>query len=127
MKGFCVLIGVVVLLGLGYFYFGQGDDGMDEGVSSENVACTEEAKVCADGSVVVRGGRDCEFAACPSVGVCEEESRNVEECVEIYQPVCASVDVECFAAPCEGVLETYSNSCFACQNERVGSFVSGEC
>ncbi len=125
MKGFYVLIGVVVLLGLGYFY--SGGDSMDDSVSGENVACTEEARVCADGSVVVRSGMDCEFAACPSVAVCEEESRNVEECVEIYQPVCASVDVECVAAPCDPVLETYSNSCFACQNELVGSFVSGEC
>lgn len=29
-------------------------------------ACTEEAKVCPDGSSVSRQGPDCEFAACPS-------------------------------------------------------------
>jgi murein DD-endopeptidase MepM/ murein hydrolase activator NlpD len=29
------------------------------------MACTEEAKVCADGSVVVRSGPQCLFAACP--------------------------------------------------------------
>lgn len=28
-------------------------------------ACTEEAKVCPDGSAVGREGPDCEFAACP--------------------------------------------------------------
>ncbi len=28
-------------------------------------ACTEEAKVCDDGSSVGRQGPDCEFAACP--------------------------------------------------------------
>lgn len=28
-------------------------------------ACTEEAKVCPDGSSVSRQGPDCEFAACP--------------------------------------------------------------
>jgi len=28
-------------------------------------ACTEEAKLCADGSTVVRSGADCEFAPCP--------------------------------------------------------------
>lgn len=28
-------------------------------------ACTEEAKVCDDGSAVGRSGPDCEFAACP--------------------------------------------------------------
>ncbi len=31
-------------------------------------ACTEEAKQCADGSSVVRGGPDCEFPACPGEG-----------------------------------------------------------
>ena len=29
------------------------------------VACTEEAKVCPDGSAVSRGGPNCEFAPCP--------------------------------------------------------------
>jgi len=29
------------------------------------VACTEEAKICPDGSAVGRGGPDCEFAPCP--------------------------------------------------------------
>lgn len=28
-------------------------------------ACTEEAKICPDGSSVGRTGPDCEFAACP--------------------------------------------------------------
>lgn len=28
--------------------------------------CTEEAKVCPDGSSVGRAGPDCEFAACPA-------------------------------------------------------------
>lgn len=31
-------------------------------------ACTEEAKVCDDGSSVAREGPDCEFAACPGDG-----------------------------------------------------------
>lgn len=31
------------------------------------VACTEEAKICPDGSAVGRTGPDCEFAECPSV------------------------------------------------------------
>lgn len=31
-------------------------------------ACTEEAKVCDDGSSVSRQGPDCEFAACPGEG-----------------------------------------------------------
>lgn len=29
-------------------------------------ACTEEAKLCPDGSVVFRGGPNCDFSECPS-------------------------------------------------------------
>ncbi|EKD23762.1 MAG: hypothetical protein ACD_81C00186G0016 [uncultured bacterium] len=32
-------------------------------------ACTEEARVCADGSTVVRSGPQCEFAACPEATI----------------------------------------------------------
>lgn len=34
---------------------------------TESVACTMEAKLCADGSYVSRTGPNCEFAACPEV------------------------------------------------------------
>lgn len=30
------------------------------------VTCTEDAKVCPDGTVVTRGGLACEFAPCPA-------------------------------------------------------------
>lgn len=33
----------------------------------DGVACTMEAKICADGSAVGRSGPNCEFAACPPV------------------------------------------------------------
>ena len=34
-------------------------------ISPEPVACTEEAKICPDGSAVGRTGPNCEFAPCP--------------------------------------------------------------
>lgn len=34
-------------------------------VNKTATACTEEAKVCADGTVVMRGGDFCAFAPCP--------------------------------------------------------------
>lgn len=34
--------------------------------NSNTVACTEEAKLCPDGSYVGRTGPKCEFAACPT-------------------------------------------------------------
>lgn len=63
----------------------------------------------------------------PSKVFCSEESRNAEACVEIYQPVCAEVRVECIVEPCDNTKETYANSCYACQNDRVDSYVVGEC
>ncbi len=47
---------------------------------------------------------------------CTEASRSAEVCTEIYQPVCGF--------PAE---KTYSNPCFACMNEAVDYYVSGEC
>lgn len=39
--------------------------------------CTEEAKVCPDGSSVGREGPDCEFAACPgeATKACTEDAK----------------------------------------------------
>ena len=38
---------------------------------TKQVACTMEAKLCADGSAVGRVGQNCEFAPCPSEALCE--------------------------------------------------------
>lgn len=100
---------------------------------SEYVACTMDAKMCPDGSYVGRSGPHCEFAACPSSNAtpkavtCTAEQKAAEACIEIYQPVCASVRVECVTTPCEPVRETFGNSCQACSEERVTEYTEGEC
>ena len=58
---------------------------------------------------------------------CPEESREIDACVEIYQPVCGWFDSEetkCAKYPCA---ETFSNSCFSCQNSDVLYYTDGEC
>jgi hypothetical protein len=35
---------------------------------TQPTACTEEAKICPDGSAVGRTGPNCEFAQCPATG-----------------------------------------------------------
>ena len=41
------------------------DQGGDKGKADDGVICTEDAKMCPDGSYVGRQGPRCEFAPCP--------------------------------------------------------------
>jgi hypothetical protein len=69
---------VVVVIGLGVFQGNVTDDDI-------RTACTEEAKICPDGSAVARTGPRCEFAACPTGGakpegiISETEARSIAE------------------------------------------------
>jgi hypothetical protein len=101
---------------------------------AQPVACTMEAKMCSDGSFVGRQGPNCEFVLCPgevaeekSVSYCGPRSNEEVMCTEIYTPVCARVQVECVTTPCNPVPQTFSNSCFACANDRVVSYAEGAC
>jgi len=58
---------------------------------------------------------------------CLPEQRNADLCMELYQPVCATVSVQCIKAPCPPIEQTFSNSCNACKNELVSSYTMGEC
>jgi len=58
---------------------------------------------------------------------CDQDQRDAEFCIEIYEPVCAEVNVQCITTPCPPVLETFSNSCKACQNSLIESYTIGEC
>ncbi|MBL7045036.1 MAG: hypothetical protein ISR98_00335 [Parcubacteria group bacterium] len=58
---------------------------------------------------------------------CEPEQRNVDACIEIFKPVCAKINVQCVTSPCPPVQETFSNSCNACKNSLVDTYVEGEC
>ena len=58
---------------------------------------------------------------------CLPEQRDVDACIEIYQPVCGTVNVQCITTPCDPAKETFSNSCFACMNSLVSTYTEGEC
>lgn len=59
--------------------------------------------------------------------LCSDDQRGADLCAEIYEPVCATVDVQCPKAPCDPVIQTFSNSCVACRNPLVESYTSGAC
>ncbi len=106
----------------------------DTPISSDDAKmCTMDAKLCPDGVTYVgRVAPSCAFAACPDDKptspneiVCTQAQKDAEACIEIYAPVCASVQVECIAAPCYPVKQTYPNNCYACKEDRVISYTDG--
>jgi len=70
------------------------------------VGCTEEAKLCPDGSVVVRGGSDCKFASCP-INLGKDFCETASDCV------------------CQGI-DTQTNNCFLGNQKYYDVFVNKE-
>lgn len=60
-------------------------------------------------------------------GYCLASQRDVDVCTEDYTPVCATVAIQCIKAPCNPIQETFSNSCNACKNPLVSSYLVGGC
>tara|TARA_B100000508_G_scaffold31981_1_gene24596 strand:- start:34622 stop:35248 length:627 start_codon:yes stop_codon:yes gene_type:complete len=100
---------------------------------AEPVACTQEAKMCPDGSFVGRTGPNCEFEACPDadvseeVVVCTDEMKEQKYCTREYAPVCGQVEVQCITTPCDPQPQTFSNGCTACSQGNVSSYTEGMC
>ena len=58
---------------------------------------------------------------------CTPEQKKAQVCIQIYKPVCGWFDpakIQCIKYPCA---QTFSNSCFACADEKVISWTGGEC
>jgi len=68
-----IIILVVVLIGGGavYYYYATK-------TQPKSAACTEEAKVCPDGSSVGRTGPNCEFATCPAIDFVQPADETAE-------------------------------------------------
>lgn len=69
LVGLC-LVGILLIAGT-VFLINQGVEPKavkDHVPDDQGVACTEEAKICPDGSAVGREGPNCEFPDCPNSG-----------------------------------------------------------
>src|SRR3990167_1661406 len=57
---------------------------------------------------------------------CSPESREADVCIELYRPVCGwfNENIQCVKYPCA---QTFSNSCFACQDNKVAYWTEGSC
>ncbi len=58
---------------------------------------------------------------------CYDIQRSAEVCSDIYEPVCATVNIQCVTTPCDPIEETYPNDCNACINPLVSSYRLGVC
>ncbi len=65
MKRYTVFIGIIVLTIVAALWMIQVRVAK---APIDGLACTQEAKLCPDGSAVGRGGPNCEFTECPSTG-----------------------------------------------------------
>jgi len=71
---------------------------------------------------------ECSFSAgTKEITLCTKDQRIGDVCFDIYDPVCAKVNIQCIKAPCDPIYQTYPNSCEACRNFLVDSYIKGEC
>lgn len=63
-----ILVGIILisLIGVGGYFLGSQKDKLSLPVIGGPKACTQEAKLCPDGSSVGRTGLNCEFPPCPT-------------------------------------------------------------
>lgn len=73
----------ILFFATGIFFLAAGcqQTGVKINPTPKPVACTQEAKLCPDGSYVGRTGPNCEFTACPTINslLTEAEARVIAE------------------------------------------------
>jgi uncharacterized membrane protein YgcG len=80
---------------------GSGTSGGSTGGTSSGggVACTQDAKLCPDGSSVGRVAPSCEFAACPSAGSSSSGSGSGSQSCEMEDPFDCPAGYEIYMSP----------------------------
>lgn len=101
-----ITIVLIVLIISGFFAFQklsknlnfQGNNQLQNQEQDKNIACSQEAKMCEDGSFISRTGPNCEFTECPTLD-------NKEKlCLDSGGSV---VNIDCY---CPGTADFY-NTC----------------
>jgi hypothetical protein len=64
MKQLLAGVALLILVGLAGFLYRSV---LEHPIVPPGTACTQEAKICPDGSAVGRTGPDCSFAPCPAL------------------------------------------------------------
>jgi hypothetical protein len=130
LKWVLIVLGVLIIISLGIFVYSilnprvigepAVPSNFEECLAAGNPAMESYPRQCHD-SISGRTFTEEIFVTCLP------EQRNVDACIEIYQPVCGTVHVQCITTPCDPVKETFENSCKACTNELVEGYFNGEC
>lgn len=94
------------------------------GCSAEN---SHEVKFCNCGIDSCFDGSKCIGTGEQDITFCQPSQRQGDACFQIYDPVCAKVNIQCIKAPCDPVYQTFSNACEACRNSLVESYTKDEC
>lgn len=68
-----IIVGFALLAGSWYWFYIDDIKPYLDDKKNDGIACTQEAKLCPDGSYVGRSGPKCEFAACQSADLNETE------------------------------------------------------
>ncbi len=100
MKNYLWAIVLLLVFVVGGVYFYTSNQNQTIG----QVACTEEAKQCPDGSYVGRTGPGCAFAACPTSTSTSQSNGTLEGTMAIG-PICP---VEQIGHPCNPTPEMYA-------------------
>lgn len=88
-------------------------------------SASHEVKICDCGEDKCFDGIEC--VVTNQITFCQPSQRQGDVCFQIYDPVCAKVNIQCIKAPCDPIRETFSNACEACRNPLVESYTKGEC
>lgn len=95
-----------------------------------HVECTTEPCYPVD-AVVQTYGNKCMMEADGATylydGECKSTQPTPTSCTADYNPVCASVQVDCIRAPCPPIPETFSNMCEMKAQPRATFLYMGEC
>ncbi len=102
-----ILIIVLLIIAGGIFWW-QKDNINNLFFGESPKACTQEAKLCPDGSYVSRTGPDCEFAACPEATDTSnwQTYRNEEYGFEVKYPIIFQIEEKNYSSTNDSVGET---------------------
>lgn len=112
-------LAVAALSILGTYWYLQQQKPQSIQPKASEVVCTQDAKLCPDGSYVGRSGPKCEFAPCPAPKKTEQPKTAIEEAVIVFRPAGVFNDPEK-----DEIRKKFTNPFLDYENEHGFSYVA---